>query len=437
MAILKKWSAFTNRANLSDNDNAQVMLLDTTVSPSSNQNQRTPITQLLRSGKNLSDLEDVSEARTNLGIDIGGTGEVPFGFAAGDGLITDSSFTYDLPTHKLSVNQLRLNLMATPGVVHNNGTGDLSSSLIVNADVSASADIDTSKLAPFSGGALVLTTNSVSKRIQESPVTSTALETLVQTANQIVRGNGTDGLQSSANLTFDGTTLTTTGFTSSGGITVTGTRPGGTSPSDAGVYLGGNGSDQAIELATAVGSNNTYIDFTQVGSDFKGRILYANATNTMSFSTNGSTQLSIDSTAATFSGGLSLPTSGGTASLLNYNEDGSFSITLTGPVSLSPSVAFSRVGKVVTMTIQAASGTSTSGTFFFGAGQIPSRLRPSTAYDKVDIGIQDNGTYQSTPGRIIVDTNGDISIYKNFPGVNFTGSGACGWTNIPITYRVA
>lgn len=66
MATLKKWSAFFNRTNLSDTDNAQVMVLDSTAAAAS-RNQRTPVTQLLRSGKNLSDLASVSTSVTNLG----------------------------------------------------------------------------------------------------------------------------------------------------------------------------------------------------------------------------------------------------------------------------------------------------------------------------------------------------------------------------------
>jgi hypothetical protein len=68
MAIVKKWSQFTNRANLSDNDNAQIMILDETTGDPSTENQRAPIPQVLRSGKNLSDLTNATTARTNLGL---------------------------------------------------------------------------------------------------------------------------------------------------------------------------------------------------------------------------------------------------------------------------------------------------------------------------------------------------------------------------------
>jgi hypothetical protein len=62
----KPWSELFDRINLSDTDNAQVMVLDTTVSPSSDENQRTPVTEILRSGKNLIDLKDLVSARKNI-----------------------------------------------------------------------------------------------------------------------------------------------------------------------------------------------------------------------------------------------------------------------------------------------------------------------------------------------------------------------------------
>jgi hypothetical protein len=68
MANEKKWDAFFNRSSLTTADSAQVMILDTTEPDVTKQNQRTPVTQLLRSGKNLSELASASTARTNLGL---------------------------------------------------------------------------------------------------------------------------------------------------------------------------------------------------------------------------------------------------------------------------------------------------------------------------------------------------------------------------------
>lgn len=96
-----------------------------------------------------------------------------------------------------------LSSLATAGIIHNDSSGNLTSSLIIDADVASAANIAPTKLGPFPGGSLVLTTNSVSKKIQESPVTATALESINQTVNQILMGNGASGITSYSSLTFN------------------------------------------------------------------------------------------------------------------------------------------------------------------------------------------------------------------------------------------
>lgn len=85
-------------------------------------------------------------------------GRVPFGYLDG-GLISDPAFTYDIVDKRLAVNLLRLNELITPGILHNDGVGDISSSLIVDADVHAAAAIDYSKINsdPVGSGFLNIT----------------------------------------------------------------------------------------------------------------------------------------------------------------------------------------------------------------------------------------------------------------------------------------
>lgn len=78
---------------------------------------------------------------------------------------------------------------------------------IVNSNISASAAIDPTKLGAFTNGARVLVTNSVSKLIQESTLTSSALETVAVTAGSIAYGNGSSGLTSSSTFVFNGINL--------------------------------------------------------------------------------------------------------------------------------------------------------------------------------------------------------------------------------------
>ena len=86
-------------------------------------------------------------------------------------------------------------------------------------------------------------------------------------------------------------------------------------PSIVGVHLGMSvsGLYAAVEMAAATGS---YIDFTQTGTDTKGRILYDNASNFLGFTTNGVERMRIDSSGnmlVTSAAGLGYGTgSGGT-----------------------------------------------------------------------------------------------------------------------------
>lgn len=73
------------------------------------------------------------------------------------------------------------------------------------------------KLSSFSGS-LVLQSNSVSKSIEESGVTGASLSSINQTSHQVCYGNGSLGITSSSNLTFDGNTLTLT--TTTGGLEI-------------------------------------------------------------------------------------------------------------------------------------------------------------------------------------------------------------------------
>lgn len=69
MSITKDWATFYQVSDINSNDNSQVMLLNTVDYPTlSQQNQRTPVTNLLRSGKNLGDLTNAGDALINLGL---------------------------------------------------------------------------------------------------------------------------------------------------------------------------------------------------------------------------------------------------------------------------------------------------------------------------------------------------------------------------------
>lgn len=120
---------------------------------------------------NLSDLSNAATARVNIGIAVG-NGRVAV--AAADGTLNGfAGLTYDAGNQRLLANNLRASLLTTAGVVHNDASGNLISSLIVNADVDAAAAIARSKLAPLTINRAMITDGSGNDSV--STVTATEL----------------------------------------------------------------------------------------------------------------------------------------------------------------------------------------------------------------------------------------------------------------------
>lgn len=125
--------------------------------------------------------------------------------------------------------------------------------------------------------------------------------------------------------------------------------------------------------------------------------------------------------------GLSLPTAGGTASVLNNYEEYTLTVNFTGPCTLS-SVAIKcvRVGSTVTIMIPPATGTSTVGTVFSGSANLKANFRPpSSAGSYVTLQNLVVSNSASIQGWVAIGTNGSIQILAN--GGNFSASGTAGW----------
>lgn len=87
----------------------------------------------------------LTDAQISLTADINGAKVIP-NFGA-QNIIT---------TGALNASTITISSLTPAGVVHNNGSGLLSSSLIVNTDISSSANITVSKLAPGAAGQVLL-----------------------------------------------------------------------------------------------------------------------------------------------------------------------------------------------------------------------------------------------------------------------------------------
>jgi hypothetical protein len=115
---------------------------------------------------------------------------------------------------------------------------------------------------------------------------------------------------------------------------------------------------------------------------------------------------------------------------------GHFTVSFTGPLSISTTVYYVRSGQVVTMTAQAFSGTSTSGARFSAAnGSIPSNLAPTSTTVVPINDVLNNSAELTTPGRWVLNSAGAIGFDKDLAGGLFTGSGTAGISsNVCFSY---
>ena len=88
---------------------------------------------------------------------------------------------------------------------------------------------------------------------------------------------------STDSVTLTGTTLATKIGIGTGSALVE-AGPKATTPTSVGIHLGvDSGTTAGIELCSALLQSLSYIDFTYVGADYKGRILYDTGASSMTF----------------------------------------------------------------------------------------------------------------------------------------------------------
>jgi trimeric autotransporter adhesin len=248
---------------------------------------------------------------TNLSCNIFAT-TAAVKFFAGTGSTTQTNLFNILGTGILNVPA-----MSTAGVVHNAASGNLSSSLIVDADITSST-ISNAKLANMNahtfkgnntGSAAAPLDLTIAQMQAELGVGSATL-----TATQVGFGDGSNLLSGSANLTWDGTVLTTTGqgvFTNSLNVATTATGTGayigvGQPTGSSGVILaqarsgsawfsGSTTGDGCLRqlvtsnfLLLGVGSGVPQIKISNGGVQLNSGTLSASSTFTVFSTTNGS-----------------------------------------------------------------------------------------------------------------------------------------------------
>lgn len=264
----------------------------------------------------------------------------------------------------------------TAGVVHNDSSGNLTSTLIVNADISASAAIADTKLA----------TISTAGKVSNSATTATSSNT----ANAIVARD--------ASGDFSAGTITATNFVGSisgylplSGGTLTGalTIPAGSAASPSLKFSGGT--NTGISSATA---------------------------NTLSFDTSGVERMTISSTgvdvvsALTAGTGLVATTGGVTATAGNITAS-SGNMSASGSVTAGTTVVAGTGLTVSTGTATVPGGSAAAPSLNFANGTTTGISAPSA-----------NNLALSTAGvsRLAIDSSGNVTYSSNYKMSAYVGT---------------
>jgi hypothetical protein len=120
--------------------------------------------------------------------------------------------------------------------------------------------------------------------------------------------------------------------------------------------------------------------------------------------------------------GIMLPTTGGTATPLNYYEEYNHVTTFTGANNSPPlTLKITRIGRQVTVTCPGHWGAGTAATFFTMTTPFPARFRHSLtalAPQITPMIVAYNGAH--TPGLVQINTDGTLNIYPFVANFNYT-----------------
>ena len=284
-------------------------------------------------------------------------------------------------------NTLTITPFTTAGVVHNNSSGLLSTSLIVNADVDPAAAIVDTKLA----------TISTAGKVSNSATTATS----TNTANAIVARNASGDFSAgiiTADLSGNATTATNaTNFTGSLSGDVTGTQ-GATVVSTVGGQTAANVASGAVlaNAATSANTPNTIVLRDGAGDFATNMITLA---GTVTNPTDATTKAYVDSLVGTGGTNLNTPNT-----LVQRDSTGSFAAEV---ISVVDSIAS---GNFVLST---ATSTSTAGNIMKGADPFIHNFGTNNTF----VG-QNAGNFTMTGG------GGNTAVGANAFTANITGQ-AC------------
>lgn len=140
----------------------------------------------------------------------------------------------------------------------------------------------------------------------------------------------------------------------------------------------------------------------------------------------------------TFYVGLTLPTTGGTASTLDYYEELSQTFTFAGVWAANQSVTgkLIRIGRIVNLILPSVyAATNASANILQTVGTaFPARFRPLVTTSFI-VRIADNSTFN--PALMYARSDGLIQAYSNANGSPFAATGSAGWDLLSITWNIS
>ncbi len=225
------------------------------------------------------------------------TGSTTAGLSANTGALSFS--TNALERLKIaSSGTISIDAFTTAGVLHNDASGNLSSSLIVNADVSASAAITDSKLA----------TISTAGKVANSATTATNLNTASAIVARDASGSFAAGLISITDEVISNS-VTITPFSTAGVI----------HNNSSGLLSSSLIVDADITAATITNDKLANISSSNIANDIVVRDGSGNfAANVITATLTGSASLDLPLTGGTLTGTLTLPAGSATAPSLQF-----------------------------------------------------------------------------------------------------------------------
>ena len=135
--------------------------------------------------------------------------------------------------------------------------------------------------------------------------------------------------------------------------------------------------------------------------------------------------------------GLFLPTSGGTATLLNYYEELTYSMTFTGIWAANRTIdaRIVRNGKLVTISFPSCFTTANTAAFITttAGSELPTRFRP-VIYSTFFTRVFNNGAIAA--GFFHISTAGAVEVNANLTGGTFTATNNGGFAGTCVSYHV-